>query len=148
VPSYAAVIGSVLALTLIAWTNGVLSGIRSLTPHWLPSHLLSSPLGQQLLLATEPIVPSWRHFAVLAAALALAVAATLYLFCPSQIKEFTMEQWRYIARRPAFEYHAASWELPIVRVTCLLFYALGGATALVLLIDTFLRLITLLIDQL
>jgi hypothetical protein len=147
-PSYGALIISIISMTVIAFLNVQLNLSQELAASLFEKGLINNALLQKVMQATTPMSPSWRHFAVLLSTSAIATGATLYLLCPSRVREFTLDQWRFVADRPAFEYYTQSWSLPAIRVVCVAAYAVGVALALVLLGDTLARLICLLVNGL
>jgi hypothetical protein len=138
-PSYIALAISLLALSSLGFINERLGIFRSVISDLGENGLLSSGVVAKLIVAAQPWHASWRHLAVLASTLAIAFGATLYLFCPSRIKEFTLDQWMFLAERPSFEYHVSAWASPPIRVACAFWYGVGGAIAAVLLFDTLIR---------
>jgi len=135
-PSYVGLIASIMILSSMAVVNNYIHLGHDAMRDLIERGLFNGALADKLLRITEPLQPSWRHFAVLSSALALATGATLYLFCPSRVREFTLDQWKYIAKRPVFEYHVSSWNKPITRLSCVIAYSIGGALALLLLADS------------
>jgi uncharacterized protein YjbI with pentapeptide repeats len=64
----------------------------------------------------------------------LASGATIYaLACPSRVKEFSLDQWKYQLGLSAVHYLADAWRRRIWRVAALVFYVAGGAGAVIVL---------------
>jgi hypothetical protein len=143
-PSYVGLFASIVVLSSIAFINNYMQAGHDALGDLIERGIFKGALAERLLHIAEPLRPSWRHFAVLGSALALATGATLYLLCPSRIREFTLDQWKYVAKRPVFEYHVSSWNKPRTRLSCVIAYGIGGALALALLIDTLFHLFLLL----
>jgi hypothetical protein len=147
-PSYAALILSIAVLSSIAFFNNQLRLGQTFALQLLERRVIDRPLYEKLIEATQPVSPSWRHFAVLASTFAIALGATLYLVCPSRVKEFTVDQWRYLADRPVFEYYADAWTFSATRIACVIAYGGGALIAIILLGDTLVRLLRLLASSL
>lgn len=147
-PSYVALIVSVVSLASIGAINGILDGIRVWISKAATEGWLSERLSLKIIETVQPLQMSWRHLAVLAATLCLALASTIYLFCPSRIREFTIDQWKYGAGRPSFEYHIHTWTLPALRLCCVALYSIGGVIAAALLADTCIHAVRLIINGL
>jgi hypothetical protein len=145
-PAYGALTCALFALITIALLNQYLSWLSELVYDLTNRGILSKTLGERLTALARPWQPSWRPLAVLLSTASVAIGATLYLLCPSRVREFTMDQWRFISERPAFEYHSWCWSRPLARSACAFFYSVGAAVAAVLLIETFYRVIVLLLS--
>jgi uncharacterized protein YjbI with pentapeptide repeats len=64
---------------------------------------------------------------LLVSTLFLAIASTIYaLSCPSRVKEFSLDQWRYQLRLSVVHYMADAWRRRPLRVAALVFYIAGG----------------------
>lgn len=144
-PSYVALLISIMTLTSLSFFNERLAIVRDLVADLINRGIVSGETGDRIIEALHSWQFSWRHLAVLASTLGLALGATLYLACPSRVKEFTLDQWKYLAGRPSFEYHVQTWALPHVRAWCAICYALGALIAATLLGDTFVRAVALII---
>jgi len=60
----------------------------------------------------------------------LAIGATIYaVCCPSRVKEFSLDQWRYQLGLSAVHYVADAWRRRPLRLAALLFYTTGGIGA-------------------
>ena len=143
VPSYAGLLITIFFLLSVAVLNVYLEVARDLVASLTHKNFLSGDLGGKIVLVLGPWEPSWRHFATLFSFFGVAVGSTLYLFCPSRVREFTLDHWKYIAERPSFEYLVQTWASPQVRICCVTSYGLGGAAAAALIVDTFIRAVTL-----
>jgi hypothetical protein len=144
-PSYAALIISIFILTTLGFLNERIRIVRELIGRAEDKGILTSALSDKLIEATQPWHTSWQHLAVLASTVLLSLGATLYLFCPSRIREFTLDQWGYLAGRPSFDYHVQSWASPHLRLCCAVSYGVGGALAALLLAKTLLQAVGLII---
>ncbi len=105
-PAYAALAVSICFLSLEAFANTKIMVGREFVASFQDHVGLSAKQTQTLYSFLQPIRPSWRHFAVLISTLSLAVGSSLYLLCPSRVREFTIDQWRYLAdtRRYQFDF--------------------------------------------
>lgn len=147
-PSYAALVTSVVVMTLMGYFNEKLSIVRDLSSSAVNQGILSETIGNRIVELAHPWHATWRHVVVLIATLCIAVASTLFLFCPSRVREFTIDQWVFSAKRPSFEYHTETWAHPLARACCATAYAVGGLSSMVLLGDTFCRALLLVIHSL
>jgi uncharacterized protein YjbI with pentapeptide repeats len=60
----------------------------------------------------------------------LAIGATIYaLGCPSRVKEFSRDQWKYQLGLSAVHYLTDAWRRRWLRVAALFFYSVGGLGA-------------------
>jgi uncharacterized protein YjbI with pentapeptide repeats len=148
VPSYVGLIMSIVVLCVFAYINGRIGTIREAITILTARGFVNPELAEKILDAITPLRPSWRHFAVLISATTLTTGATLYLFCPARVREFTLDQWKFLADRPAFEYAVQAWKYPVARIGCALAYGVGSAFALILLCDTLGHLMRLLLNGL
>jgi uncharacterized protein YjbI with pentapeptide repeats len=143
VPSYFALSTSILVMTALGFVNERLESTRNLISNLSEAGLIANASAERLLVALQPLHSSWRHAAVLLSSLAIATASTMYLFCPSKVREFTLEQWKFLGSQSAFEYEVKTWAMPRVRLWCVTAYCVGGGIAFVLLANTFLSAIKL-----
>ena len=64
----------------------------------------------------------------------LAIGATIYaLACPSRVKEFSLDQWKYQLGLSAVHYLADAWRRRNWRVAAFVFYLFGGVGAMIVL---------------
>lgn len=71
---------------------------------------------------------------LLISTMSLAIGATIYaLACPSRVKEFSLDQWRYQLGLSAVHYLADAWRRRIWRVAAFIFYLVGGVGAMIVL---------------
>jgi len=97
---------------------GELSGMIRRMSTFILSHLKKQPIPSQ-------------SFLLLAATILLAAASTLYtFFCPSRVKEFSRDQWCDQIGRSLLHYWPLAWKHRSIRLLCAVFYILGGAGAL------------------
>jgi uncharacterized protein YjbI with pentapeptide repeats len=98
---------------------------------WAEDKALSSGMAHTLLQHLEKLPPPDLSKVLLLSTLALAVGATIYaLWCPSRIKEFSRDQWKYQLQLPVIHYLADAWRRRPLRVAALAFYIVGGMGAL------------------
>ena len=65
----------------------------------------------------------------------LAIASTLYnVRCPSKVKEFSCDQWRYQLQHPVLQYMSDAWKNKFSRIISATFYVVGGAIAAVIIL--------------
>lgn len=123
VPSYAALIISVLYLNGFSAINYVIRKINDV--------VVKSPelLGVE---AIEFLEPGVRHIWVILAFFCLAVAATLFLACPSRIADYSREQWESDVKKSSLLYDHASWGKRWARIPCSALLMVGGLIAVVL----------------
>jgi hypothetical protein len=102
---------------VIAWYNIQADALRSWhSPgnEWFGKHIHDLPM------------PSLSLF-LLIFTVFLAAGATIYaVWCPSRIKEFTLDKWRDELHQSVIHYHAQSWRRRKRRIICVICYAIGA----------------------
>lgn len=78
----------------------------------------------------KQLIPT-QSFVFVTSTAVLAIAATIYaLFCPSRIQEFTRDVWTHQLGHPLVHYWPLAWKHRILRILCVLCYAVGGGGVL------------------
>jgi Pentapeptide repeats (9 copies) len=129
-PAYMSLFISIFYLSAIALYNSLLGKLNTIVS-------INSPgiAGLQF----DPILPGWRHTAVVIAFSALSIASTTYLAAPSRSREFSFDQWVWELRQPALLYHHASWSRRPMRITCFVSLVIGGSISLLLLLSAVIK---------
>ncbi|MGM4929667.1 pentapeptide repeat-containing protein [Tardiphaga sp. 619_E2_N8_5] len=95
---------------------------------------VSTPSIEAALAKLKPMGPPSLSLWALAAAFLLFIASGLYSFlCPSIVKQFSKDQWRYQFQQSRLTYWAQAWRFTLLRNVSALFYLIGGAIAVVVL---------------
>jgi len=130
VPSYGALVLSVLYLNVVSLYNASLSVINGM--------IAKSPELLDLQ-EMEPAEPGVRYLWMLAAFSMLALASTLFLACPSRIGGYTKEQWNSELGRATLGYDLSAWSLRPLRILCCICFVVGGCIAAALLVSAVFR---------
>jgi uncharacterized protein YjbI with pentapeptide repeats len=76
----------------------------------------------------EPVPDSFAL--LLASTICLAIASTIYaLACPSRVKEYSADQWRYELGHSLVHYWPDAWKHRTLRLICASLYVVGGLGA-------------------
>jgi hypothetical protein len=93
-------------------------------------------LAQTVLQRLHPLPVPELSALLLVSTILLAIGATIYaLACPSRVKEFSLDQWRYQLGLSAVHYLTEAWRRRRLRVATLAFYSLGGLGAAIVLLS-------------
>jgi hypothetical protein len=126
--------GTALILFLLSVIDSYNSQLRDLNA-WGSVSESAGALGS-LVTRLNPIVLSCEILMLLAGAVSLIVASTIYAWrCPERVKEFSLERWTNELGKEAISYVSLSWRDPFWRLVCGTCFYLGSfLTALVLLL--------------
>jgi uncharacterized protein YjbI with pentapeptide repeats len=105
---------------LRSWAETALAGIATADYY----------IAQTVLQRLHPLpVPALSALLLVSTTL-LAIGATIYaVCCPSRVKEFSLDQWRYQLGLSAVHYLADAWRRRPLRLGALFFYITGGIGA-------------------
>jgi|ERR1700730_9565612 hypothetical protein len=91
-------------------------------------------MAQMVLQRLHPLPPPALSELLLVSTLLLASGASIYaIACPSRVKEFSRDQWKYQLGLSEVHYMAAAWSGKPWRLAALAFYILGGFGAAIVL---------------
>jgi uncharacterized protein YjbI with pentapeptide repeats len=106
------------------WAKRELSGAGTTDYH----------MAQMVLQRLHPLPPPALSELLLVSTLLLASGASIYaIACPSRVKEFSRDQWKYQLGLSEVHYMAAAWSGKPWRLAALAFYILGGFGAAIVL---------------
>jgi hypothetical protein len=133
--SYAGLISIPFYVYVVGVYNEKINAVREWISQSVPP-AAAPPILKHL--HTEPFPESFS--VLLAATIFLAIASTIYvLACPSRIKEFSADQWRYELGHSLVHYWPEAWKQRPLRLLSALCFLLGGLGALYVLIPKVLR---------
>ncbi|MBT3011218.1 MAG: pentapeptide repeat-containing protein [Candidatus Thiodiazotropha sp. (ex Lucina pensylvanica)] len=83
-----------------------------------------------------PLPVPTRSLAILVSTIFLAAGSTLYtIFCPSRIKEFSMDQWVDELNKSLVNYWPLSWKHRTIRLLSSFFYIVGATCLILILLE-------------
>jgi uncharacterized protein YjbI with pentapeptide repeats len=72
---------------------------------------------------------------MLISTICLGLGATLFLACPTRVREFSRDQWRDQLGRSLIHYLPLTWRYRTLRILCVLFYLVGGLGVLAVIVS-------------
>jgi hypothetical protein len=130
-PLFGASYSMLVAIPLFFYALEIYNDKVALLRTWAEDKALSTGMPQTLLRHLQKLPPPDLSKVLLLSTLALAFGATIYtLWCPSRIKEFSRDQWKYQLQLSVVHYLADAWRRRPLRVASLAFYIVGGLGAL------------------
>ncbi len=117
VPAYTSLTLTVLYLEAISWYNSLISLLNLQISRLSVQHKFPE---------LAAVTPTWASALVLTNFVCLAMAATFFLSCPARVIEFSRERWLNEFQQPELLYDHATWQRPLMRLTCAVTLLVGG----------------------
>jgi hypothetical protein len=134
-PSYAILILVMLFFSGLELYNDLVAQVRTWARQLIvqPDHHLDRLASLVLAHLQLHLIPL-QSFLLVISTFFLAIGSTLFLCCPSRVKEFSRDQWCDELGRPLVHYWPVAWKRRPVRLVCAVCYAVGGFGALLLIV--------------
>jgi hypothetical protein len=134
-PLFGASYSVLVAIPLFFYALEVYNDKVVLLRSWAEKSIASTATGdyhiaETILQRLHPLPVPGLSALLLASTAFLAIGATIYaVWCPSRVKEFSRDQWRYQLGLSVVHYMADAWRRRPLRLAALFFYTTGGIGA-------------------
>jgi uncharacterized protein YjbI with pentapeptide repeats len=138
-PLFGASYSALIAIPLFFYGLKIYNDKIALLRHWAEqtrSGTADYQMAQTVLDQLHPLPVPALSALLLLSTMCLAIGSTIYaLACPSRVKEFSRDQWKYQLGLSIVHYLADAWRGRVWRVAAFVFYFIGGAGAAIVLVS-------------